>query len=191
MRTSGKLFLCGGMALALTACAPWVKTEFDPRADFSALKTFAWAAPQRQSVENPILDSELLDSKVQAAVTTALRARGFVPGPPENADFIVTYHAARDLETRPASWSMGVGFGTPWWGYSYPWQNTIIVSRAPEYYEEGVLIIDILDAANGGLLWRGWRGRPLSQRHFTPEAVQATVTEILAEFPPGAEHGRG
>lgn len=188
MNSSGKLLFCGAMTLALTACAPWVKTEFDPKADFTTLKTFAWAAPQRQSVENPILDSTLLDSKVQAAVTAALRARGFVPGPPDSADFIVTYHAAKDLEARPANWSMGVGFGGPWWAHSYPWHSTIIVSRAPEYYEEGVLIIDILDARSGALLWRGWRGRPLSQRHFTPEAVQATVTEILAEFPPGANN---
>lgn len=191
MRTGGRLLLCGALVLTLAACTPWVKTEFNPQADFSALQTFAWAAPQRQSVENPILDSALLDSKVQDAVTATLRTRGFAPAPPDSADFIVTYHAAKDLASRPADWSMGVGFGGPWWGYSYPWQNTIIVSRSPEYYEEGVLIIDILDARNGALLWRGWRSKYLSQKNFTPEAVQATVAEILAEFPPGADSNTG
>lgn len=182
--------LCSAIVLALTACAPWIKTEFDPQADFSALKTFVWVAPQRQSVESPILDSTLLDSKVQDAVTTALRARGFVPGTPDSADFIVTYHAAKDVENRSGSWStsIGIGIGDPWWATRYPWHSRIVFSPATEQYDAAILIIDILDPSDNSLLWRGWRSKPLQQRYFTPEAVQATVTEILAEFPPGANN---
>jgi len=56
------------------------------------------------------------------------------------------------------------------------------------------LVIDIIAAGNGKLLWRGTGARRLSQRSGPQEItaeVNETVEKILVQFPPQAEYKLG
>lgn len=181
-----RLLLATVLTVLLAGCAPWVKTEYDANANFSALERFAWQAPERDKLQDPILDSPLMDEKVHAAVKGVLTARGYQQARPENADFLVTYHTVRQLEEVPGGVHSGFGFYYgPWWGYGAPFGSTIIITNESDTYEAGVLIIDVVNARNGELMWRGWRSKGLSQDNFSAKGVTEIVTEILNQFPPG------
>lgn len=178
--------------ILLAGCAPFVKTEYDATANFSQLNSFAWQAPEREKLESPILDSPLMDEKVRGAVVAALTARGFEQTQAGAADFLVTYHTVRQMEEAPGGVHTGFGFYYgPWWGYRAPFGSTIIVTNDSDTYEAGVLIIDIINARNGELMWRGWRSKGLSQNNFSMEGVTEIVTEILNQFPPGYDPESG
>ena len=89
--------------------------------------------------------------------------------------------------------------GYPYFGSSYGFWYP--VSFAVGYYSSvgylpvdglipGSLVVDVVDAESGDLIWRGWAERALA---FAPEEledlpafIEETVGKIMATFPPGA-----
>jgi len=67
-------------------------------------------------------------------------------------------------------------------GYGFPLYDV-------DSYDEAVLTVDILDPADGGLLWRASASRRLNDG-ITPEKlnglVNELVSEVLGQFPPGS-----
>ena len=53
-----------------------------------------------------------------------------------------------------------------------------------DQYEEGTLIIDVLDGQNRQLMWRGADSRRLGRAAPQQEEIRKSVEQILAEFPP-------
>jgi hypothetical protein len=176
------------VALALAACAgSRVATDYDSSARFDALQTFAWLDPVAEDVEDPVLDSQLLTRKVQRSVADALLNRGYSRTEhAADADFLVTYHtASRERLRDRGGFSFGLGIGRPWrHGYGSMHVGDGYFPRI-EGYQEGTLIIDVLDAGTRDLLWRGWVRNTVDARNYTDEAIAAAVNEIIAEFPPG------
>lgn len=171
---------------ALGACASQrVATDFDSAARFGDLKTFAWLAPSRDQVEDPVLDSELLGRKIQRAAANELVRRGYVLVRDDAApDFFVTYHTSSRERIRDAGGiSIGVGLGG---GYRRSRHSIFVGDHfgGVESYQEGTLILDIIDARTRELIWRGWMRGSMHPTRYTDEAVDAAVREILAEFPP-------
>lgn len=188
MNTPVKLFVIVFGTLALAACAgSRVATDYDGSARFDTLQTFAWLDPVVDDVEDPVLDSQLLTRKVQRSVADALMQRGYSQTEHAvDADFLVTYHtASRERLRDRGGFSIGLGIGRPWrHGYGSVYMGDSYFPRI-EGYQEGTLIIDILDAGNRDLLWRGWVRNTVDTRNYTDEAIAAAVNEIIAEFPPG------
>ncbi|MDX1454084.1 MAG: DUF4136 domain-containing protein [Gammaproteobacteria bacterium] len=164
----------------LSACAARPLVEFDPAADFSQYRSFSWQAPAHDAVDDPILDSPLLDAKVRQAVIDALQQRGLDFVAEGQADLLVTYHTADKQRSRPGSFVLGFGTG--------PWNRRTTVGYAvyggDRHYEEGLLIIDLVDARNGQLVWRGWRGASLNQASFQQAGINEIVRIILSSYPP-------
>lgn len=188
MNTSLKTSVIAVAALALAACAgSRVATDYDRSVQFGALQTFAWLDPVVDDVDDPVLDSQLLTRKVQRSVSDALIQRGYSRTEhAADADFLVTYHAASRERLRDrGGFSIGLGIGRPWrHGYSSMYVGDSYFPRI-EGYQEGTLIIDVLDAKTRDLLWRGWVRNTVDARNYTDEAIAMAVNEIIAEFPPG------
>jgi hypothetical protein len=52
-------------------------------------------------------------------------------------------------------------------------------------YREGTLIIDLMDASNKNLLWRGWGTSVIDGPiDLTEKQINDAVTKILKAFPP-------
>lgn len=172
-----RFFLFLSLSLSLAACAMHPYVEMDESADFSRLKTFAWRTPTVEDVSDPILDSELLVKRVEAAVSTRLETDGFrkVAAAP---DFFVTFHTAQKVKDDGPRVGFGFGAYRGWGG------SSVLLLNSSGEYEEGILIIDIIDADGEKLIWRGWRPTRLSQDNFNQEGVQELVDIILGEFPP-------
>src|SRR5579863_410274 len=169
-------------ALLLTGCAPRVYTEQDEQAHFDGYHSYAWLSPPAGPVRDPILDSQILESRVRHSVQGELTARGFQEvqvdaGP----DFLVTYHTAskQKIESSGASLSFGFidafprGFGAV----------AVPVGGDVETRDEGTLMVDIIDAKSKRLVWRGWTTGWLNQDNYTQEAVDSAIKQILDKFP--------
>lgn len=169
----------------LSGCAPRVLVEHDDTARFVGLHTFAWISPPQGPVRNPILDSQILEGRVQRAVVADLTRRGYVETTPQQSpNFIVTYHTVGQQKLQ----SSGVGFGFGF-GYvdSFPsgYGSVIMpVDNTVESREQGTLMLDIIDGRSKRLVWRGWTSDWVNRDNYSEKAVTQAVEEILAKFPP-------
>lgn len=168
----------------LSACATTPRHEFDQQADFVALKTFRWLEPkygeQNVSVSHPVLDSPLLGQRVKRAVIRTLGGRGYLEVM-ESPDFLVTYHTAEGEQQQRSGTYMSVGYGR----FHPPFGGGVLLDMSPRSFKEGTLILDVVNARTGDLVWRGWSDAALTQRNFDEERINEAVSYILSAFPPG------
>jgi hypothetical protein len=136
-----------------------VKTDKDPKADFAAIRTYAWLppAPLIQNVApgvptNPTLSQEVLGPHIMAAVDRQLAARGLTKADPDAADVHVAYMAA--LSTGFSHTYLG-----EYYGYVTGWGSPIPLGMAPStsstIYEKGTVVVDMVDRASKRAIWRG------------------------------------
>jgi len=177
------MVISAALCMALAGCAPRVLVEHDNNTQFSNLHTFAWLSPPQGRVRDPILDSQILEERVQRAAVANLSGRGYTQTTPEQKpDFTITYHIVgkQKLQSSGPSFSFGFfsaspnGFGS----VAVPVGNTV------ESQEQGTLMLDIIDSHSKRLVWRGWINDWVNQNNYSEKAINEAVNEILAKFPP-------
>lgn len=168
------------LAVAGAACAAvQVNVDYDPDEDFSTYRTFTWF-PRAQPVTGDYrVDSPLIEERIRSAVKRTLAERGYVKVEDRPPDFYVVYHL--QIEERIDVRTVNRGY-VDYYGYYVGWPETRVT-----YYDEGTLVIDIADAHDKQLVWRG-AGVGRVRRRPTPEQttkdIDAAVAQILAKFPP-------
>ncbi len=170
-----------GVALVASACASGisVNSDFDPQANFSSYRTFAWMPLPRNTDYR--LNNDLVDGRIRSAIENQLQANGYQLGPAEGADFKVGYHAA--LEGK-----MDVRTINTYYGYGWEQWSTISSQTYVDEYTEGTLVVDIVDAKSNELVWRGSGQGEVRERADPDERtrrINDAIAKILAEFPPG------
>ncbi len=169
------------LCVMLAACAPRVYVEQDSSAQFSGLHSFAWVSPPIGRVKDPILDSQILEQRVQHATVINLAGRGYKQMTPEqNPDFIVTYHIVGKTELQ----SYGPSFSFGFFNTSPSSFSSVAVGNNVQTQEQGTLMLDIIDAHNQQLMWRGWTKHVVNQDNYSEQAITKAVDAILAKFPP-------
>ena len=179
------LVLLGLSAMALACSGIKVNSDYDPSADFSQMRTWSWL-PDAGKSGDPRLDNALIDSRIRTAVKSELDAKGYTLATSGTPDFQVAYHVSiegkLDVDT---VYHGGGGYGRAGrygggWGYAE--------TRVREY-DEGTLLIDVLQSGSGALLWRG-SGVATVREESTPEKrtkrINAAVKKILERFPPNS-----
>ena len=167
------------LAGASLACATVrVTVDYDPNEDFSSYRTFAWFPIVRPS-SDPEVASPLVDARIRAAVARELEAKGYRQVIDRTPDFYVTWHVS--VEDKLDVYTVDRGYVGSW-GYVVSIPETRV-----RQYEEGTLLIDVADAREKQLVWRGV-GKGRLRRQPTPEQLTAdvdgAVAEILERFPP-------
>lgn len=129
------------VASTLTGCASMnVNAYLAGGVNLRELRTYNWAPADAQSTGDPRLDNNrFFEERVQAAVEQQLRVRGFEKT--VSPDLLVHYHASvtQEIYMRGAERSGGYG-----------------EDCQPEVYDEGTLLIDLVDTRTDQLVWRGW-----------------------------------
>jgi hypothetical protein len=165
--------------IIITACSSvTVQSDFDPEVDFSQYKTFRWyegkPVPGDELVKYPLVKKRFVES-----VTENLTSKGLTMMEGEGADLVVVLHAGIKDRMQITDWG-GYGWYNPWWG---PYGGRVDVS----YYEQGTVVIDLVDAQKKELVWRGL-GTKAVQRYDSPaeakEAIDHIVGKILSRYPP-------
>lgn len=185
-----------GLALLLSACESMqVTNDFNPAVDFAQFRTWAWKDPAVQyQPNNPMLKSDLTEQRIIQAVGSQLDQRGLRPvaaGAKPDL-FVQTYLiVANRQEQVVTNYGYGGPWGGPWGGYwGGPWEGY----WRPAYnetrnviYQVGTLQIDLTDAKDGRLVWRGSAEKILNNSPTPQErsaAIREAVTKILNNYPP-------
>ena len=156
-----------------------VSSDFEQSANFSHLQTYAWMTASEEKDAGRMTDTITM-SRIQTAIDRQLDLKGYQKVT-ESPDFLVAYHASIDEKTYYHSvprYGGGVGFGTVGMGYQDVYQTQ---------YEEGTLIVDIINPGTRNLLWRGL-AKGIVDPHEDPatktKQINEAVQKILKQFPP-------
>jgi hypothetical protein len=182
--------LCAGaLAVALAGCSSIrVNYDYDPKADFSNYHSWSWLPQPKPEVIDPRVHNEIVDRRVRRAVEAALAARGYQQVEPGRGDFGVAYHAAIQGKVSVQTINDYYGYGPVWGGMVHVPSTRTYVRE----YDEGTLILDVVDGQSHQIVWRASAQAEVSQSG-TPEQrdrrVREAVDQMLDDFPPGGQAG--
>ncbi len=176
-----KILLATAVVLMVQACSGIkVSSDYDPSVNFASLRDYSWLPAPPKPSGNPRIDNPLLITRIQRAIDRNLAARGYRKVADADADFFVTFHLGIDKK-------IDVTEIPSTYGYSGRWGGMYSTETRVDQYEEGTLLIDIVDAERDDLLWRG-SGQARIRDSKSPaereQRVQKAVDAILKKFPP-------
>ena len=166
-----------------------VKSETDPEADFTKIRTYTLLPPPPlvrnvapDAATNPDLSEETLGPHIVAAIERQLAARGLTKGAPDSADVQVVYIAA--LTTGVNSTQLGeyygyvTGFSAPVIGYT--------PSTSVDIHQKGTIVIDVVQRAAKRGIWRGSVETRIAQERKLEDRVKRineAAERVFQKFP--------
>lgn len=164
-----------------------VSQDYDPSAQarFAKYQSFDWFPGGHEVHGEGQIDDPFLDQRVRGAVAGYLVGRGYQKVEDRTPDFYVNHHLSvrQRLSSSGINTYYGVGSVGSWGGVG------IGVGSSPvRTYDEGTLVIDIIDATSRKLVWRGTGTKALHGNPTPAEStreIQEAVDRILEQFPPG------
>lgn len=180
MMINRRLVSALAVLIAATAVCAWAKVifDFDPNADFSSYKTYGWLE-REDSVEELLPDHLLI--RLQRVTEDVLAEKGLEPAPaPPQTDLFLTYHfsAAREFQVDYVPYSMYQPWGYGYWG-GYGGGATYVRS-----YDEGSLVLDIVDVRTHQLVWTGTVTKEIRSVNPPSKRMEKTIGKLLKNFPP-------
>lgn len=153
-----------------------IRSEHDPNADFAKYKTFNFPLNVDDFAANVIRTNPFLHKEMLRILEETMVAKGFVKTT-NKPDLFVVYHVTTAKKTSVSTYTGGYyGWGYHGWGVGY-------TDVRVDQYTEGTLIIDLVDADEEELVWRGWATGTLEDRP-NYDRLRDVVKGMLAEFPP-------
>ncbi len=161
------------VAVILTGCASTeVRSYLARGVDLHSYRTYNWQPLEPTATGDPRLDNNrFFEQRVQAAVDEQLAARGFEKT--SSPHFLVHYHASVRQEIQISPTEQGVA----------------CEECRPQVYDQGTLLIDLVDARTTLLAWRGWAKGGIDGIVDNQESMERKIDEavarILRELPTG------
>lgn len=174
----------------LVGCAnkPRVSTDYEASYSFAELKTFSVKETKQDTKEN-LLISPFTLSHIHAVVSSELSKRYQVTTGDVIPDFYVSYHVIMEEKIDPRSYDdlYGAGF----WGRGYHYPSPLFYhpgfGGSVDVYNQGSLIIDMVDAKTQKPIWRGVSEKRLN-KSLSPqqqrEILTSAVMQVIAQYPP-------
>ena len=159
------------------------KTSYDynKSANFAAFKTYAFK-------DGTKVGQQLIDDRIVAAIDTELAAKGLTKSE-SNPDVFVVYHVAFDKQQDISTYSSGYGggYGAYGWGWGGGgWAGGTTTTQVRDILV-GTLVIDLADAKQGQLAWRGMGVKEVNTQ-ANPEkrdkSINNAVKKIFKNYPP-------
>ncbi len=180
--------------LILAGCSTYsVVTDYDNSFPFASYKIYHWADdPIAKSSSNVLASNPLVLKRIKNAVDRELATKGYVLNNNGPVDFTLSVYAGVQERERynypPMDFSYHHGYYHNRFGhnrlgiYDPYWWGPYVT-----YYEEGTLVIDVMDQKSNELAWRGIAQGILKHYDTGKEMQQdidGAVTKMLAGFPP-------
>jgi hypothetical protein len=158
------------LTLSVTAVAQDVHTDYDKHADFSQFHTYYWA---KVKTENPLWQARIKD-----AVDKQLQAKGW-QRVDSGGDVALTAVGAAKNQQEYQTFYDGFGPGWRWGGFGDEATTTV------QNYRVGTLVLDMYNAQNKNLIWRGTSDDTLSENpQKNEQKLDKAVSKMLDHFPP-------
>jgi Domain of unknown function (DUF4136) len=181
MKPISRTAVCTVLFLAAlgTAFAQQVKTDFDHQANFSRYKTYSW-----QEIKPA---NSLWDARIKNAVDAQLTAKGWTQVA-SGGDVAVV--AIKTSQTQRSLQTFYDGFGGGWGWRRFGGGGFGEATTTEQDYKEGTLVIDLYDAKNKQLIWRGSAEDMLSSKADKNEKnLEKGVAKMFKKFPPDSQKG--
>lgn len=162
--------------LSTLASAQKIKVEYDKSVDFSKFKTYAI-----DPVENA--SKPMVRLAIQAAVQDDLGKRGLTKVA-DNPDLYVQMYGATDSDVSFGYHDPIYGNGIPPTNYGIAFWYNIPGTVTSVVIHKGELVVDVVDAKQKKLIWRGIAKEKLSeQRSKLLDQVNTAVEKMFQQYP--------
>ncbi len=168
---------------AICGFAQDVRYNFAAGTDFSKFKTYKWVQISGAQRVNQMAEQQLM-----TAIDSELVKKGLQKTEGDAADLFIGYQAAVGTEKQFSSYSTDWGYG-PGWGrgwYGGGMGSSMTTGETSTIYV-GQLGLDMYDASNKKLVWRGTASKTLDTK-AKPEKQQKNlgkaVAKLLKNYPP-------
>lgn len=163
------------IVLFLSGCSTLdVSVDYDEDYKFSKQKTYLIQRDMKKG------ENTLFVDRVKKAIAMNLDVKNYTKVLREDADFIVTFNAKVENKTSTYTDYQMVGMGR------YRYGGTMISTTSSYNYDDGTLVIDVINPKTKKIVWRGV-GQAEVKQQDTPkekqEYINAIVTKIMAKFP--------
>lgn len=175
------IFVTGLAALFVFAScsATSVRFDYERGVDFSKFTTFGFI-----DVPAGVETNRLILKRINGAIARELEAKGLQQAS-DNPDLLIAAHTETKNKVDIQNWGYGYA---DYYSYGY-WGMGAGHTTATEY-EEGSLIIDIVDNSDDELIWRGVASRALPYNP-TAESIDKIIDEVvskaMANYPPSGK----
>jgi len=168
---------CALLVLAASAAAQKVKVEFDKSLDFGRFRTFTWAP--RGAVSRP-----LLADAIAGAIEEELTARG-LQQVSEHPDLYVEMYGSMDSDMAVSYSDLYSGYGgIPPFDQSFMVWGAVPGSTTTVVVHKGQLVVDLIDASQKKLAWRGVARDNLSDNRMKlVTQINTAVEKMFKKYP--------
>jgi len=169
------------LAIIELNCTRNIQIEREPNIAIDQYRTYGWNTLVATNAAHPLYSSVELNQTLMREIDKNLAKNGFhrnIATP----DFLVDFHIYVE-EQKFQNLVCGAGF---YRGERYLTdlsQRTYCESPEIVKYDDGTLIIDIVDAQTGQLVWRGAAGEIIDNPAYATEIFRKKVKRILRKFP--------
>ncbi|WP_017730536.1 DUF4136 domain-containing protein [Nafulsella turpanensis] len=177
------------LGILMYACSPVVYTDTAPEADFGAYETYAFLPSGEDEGDGTIYTEKIINE-----VQQEMEARGYELDP-ENPDLLVNvntmYEEEEELQRVPVATTYPYytdGFYTPATLEPYYYTGFATIPEITGYgireieYTEGTFVVDIIEAADREIVWRGWSETPIDPEYID-NSIRDYIDNIFEEYP--------
>lgn len=181
-----KLALCIVVSILLAGCASTVKVqkEIGDSSNLTGLKSYDWMKTETPPGENVRVNNPEVDGLVRNAVNASLQKKGYVMAAAGNPDFVVTWFGAIEAKVKKESidhFYRTYGYGAVSSQLDAKKEGAVVLE-----YEEGTILIDVLNPESHETIWRGSGTDRLYKEMSKDQAavyINRMVAQILKKFP--------
>ncbi len=180
------LVVAVALVVAVGCSSMKISNDYDRQADFSQYKTYAW-----HDSETNVADTDpFAHERFLSAVDSQLAAKGFSKTS-SSPDVYVTYHAedkqgmSLDTTYMGGGWGYGPGWG---WGARGMGMGMGTTTTNVRQYTIGTVVLDMWDAAEKRLVWRGTASDTVSDNpDKSASKIQSAAEKLVKNYPPAGE----
>jgi hypothetical protein len=165
-------------AVAAGCATLTVSSHIERNINFADYVTYDWGPADNFPVGDPRLDNNpFFRDHVQGAIEKQLAAKGYERALAGQPDLLVHYHASVNQK-------VDVYTADSTYGYCY-------ANCEPQYtdYEQGTLVVDIVDNKTNKVVWRGWAqdvmNGVIDNQDRLEKQVDEGVTKMMVLLPRG------
>ena len=172
--------------LFVSGCSPiQIKVDYNKNINFDKYQSYSWIPNEQLDIVDINFEKKLLDSLVTNTANNKLKEKGFIVND-EKPDLLMSYFLVVDTKTDV--------YVVDNYYSNIPYAIPPTTSSTRDYqklrentYEQGILIIDIVDQQTKERIWRGYAQSRIGI-HKEPEKQEkriiTAINKILSNFPP-------
>jgi len=191
-----KYLLALSLVIFVSGCSSLsLSTDYDKKIDFSNFKTYRW----HKKIHPPTVDgkpttstNDIMDSRIRATINQHLQAQHYTLSDSKKIDFLVNYSVVIENKTDIRTYNNYSGYSPGFqYGYGSYGQNMALGFGTSDtkvtHYQQGTLIVDIINPETNQLMWRGSADGRLpknTNQEENDKLIKKYINKVLSGFPP-------